>query len=101
MKHIKTFEQFDYNTDMIDESFLGFGKSDEEKFEDLIKDNAKRIVAWKKQGYSFNKKSLFEPAKADNFKGALGTNKEKEIIYRNQKDIKWGSAKTHTFGGGA
>ena len=38
----------------------------------------------------------------DKFEGKPGIDeKTKELVYRSSKNIKWGSAAGHTFGGGA
>lgn len=66
-----------------------FGKKSDEEFK---KEFQTTINLWVRKGYKQpDINAIMAAAKADKFEGKLGVDKEKNIIYRPAKDIKWAS----------
>lgn len=64
-----------------------FGKKSDADFQ---KEYQTTINLWTKKGYKQpDINAIMAAAKADKFEGKLGVDKEKNIIYRAAKDIKW------------
>ena len=86
----------------VDEGLFGGGS---EKLH--MKDLNTKIRSWVAKGMMNQPseevmKKYAEDAKKDKYEGKPGIDeKTKELVYRPAKNIKWGSAAGHTFGGGA
>lgn len=66
-----------------------FGKKSDAEFQ---KEYQTTINLWVRKGYKQpDINAIMAAAKADKFEGKLGVDKEKNIIYRPAKDIKWSS----------
>jgi len=70
LKHLKTFESFSIEDNMIDEGW--FTKTPEEKVKKLMDDAMTHMIAWKKQGYIVDMEQIEKDAMADDCKGTIG-----------------------------
>lgn len=88
MKHLRTFEQ--QSSEKVNE-ILGWSKK--EKLEAFTKDYNTKTSAWGRQGYEIpdeaGKAEIFKQAEADGYEGVVGATKDKKIIYKASKDVKW------------
>jgi len=109
MKHLKTFEQYDSSTlpNVSNEAFLGIKSKQEReqaKEQELRNEYNRLFNSWKSKGYkgltSSEMDAEIAKAKADNFEGKWGVNKDKKMHYRLEKDVKWAAAAGHNFGSG-
>ena len=111
MKHLKLYEDFQ-SENILDEGIIDAIKSvvkgitdkkEAAKAKALIEDYNARLKAWRIKPLSKDEfDTELEKAKADGFEGIWSPSKDKKsIVYKPAKDVKWGSAGGHTFGGGA
>ena len=107
MKHLKTFESFAINEEEgIVDDIKGIYKSATTSKEQAHMEKLKKnINAWSKDpSFIEPTKEVMdkykEDAKADKWQGLPGI-KNHQLIYRSSKDVNWGKAGGHIFGGGA
>lgn len=96
----KTVKESSWNEEELEEGWFG-GKSAEEAKKEFLQ----IIGLWASKGYKKPSQEQFDDimkqAEVDKFKGKLGVDNEKNIIYRPYATINWAAGKGHTFGGGA